>query len=115
MDIEWLRSYCLSLPHVTEEVQWEDHLLFKIGGKMFAMTSLNGTGNFLSMKASPEKFPDLVERPGVIPAPYLARAKWISLEQETALPRGETKALISEAYDLVLAKLPKRVKAQFGS
>src|SRR5712692_7062625 len=77
MDIDWVRQYCLSLPHTTEKVQWQDDLVFKIGGKMYAVVALEPGDHWLSFKSTPEEFADLVERHGVIPAPYLARAHWV--------------------------------------
>ncbi|MBM3810489.1 MAG: MmcQ/YjbR family DNA-binding protein [Acidimicrobiia bacterium] len=112
MNIEWVQKHCLALPHTTEQVQWEDHLLFKIGGKMYAVLPLSPGGNFLSLKADPEEFADLVEIPGVIPAPYLARAKWVALERSNTLPRHEIKRLLDRAYDTVLGKLPKKAQAR---
>jgi predicted DNA-binding protein (MmcQ/YjbR family) len=108
VNIDQLRKLCLSLPGATEQVQWEDHLLFKVGGKMFAITSLEPAPVWLSLKASPENFVEFTERPGVIPAPYLARAKWIALETPDALPLHELTRLLRESYDLVLAKLPQK-------
>jgi predicted DNA-binding protein (MmcQ/YjbR family) len=52
-----------------------------------------------------------VERVGIIPAPYLARAHWVSVETETALSRAEIKRLIGQARDIVIAKLPKKTQA----
>src|SRR5215471_15001792 len=110
MNIDQLRKLCLSFPGATEQVQWEDHLLFKVGGKMFAITSLEPAPVWLSLKASPENFAEFTERPGVIPAPYLARAKWIAVETPEALPLHELTQLISESYELVLAKLPQKAR-----
>jgi len=115
MTIDSVRKLCLSLPHTTEQIQWEDHLLFKIGGKMYAVLSLNPGGNFLSLKASEDEFPDLIEIPGIIPAPYLARAKWVALEHSRALPQAEIKRLLTEARQLVLAKLPKKTRTALTS
>src|SRR5215475_1771185 len=110
MNIDQLRKLCLSFPGATEQVQWEDHLLFKVGGRMFAITSLEPAPVWLSLKASPENFAEFTERPGVIPAPYLARAKWIALETPEALPLHELTRLVQESYELVLAKLPQKVR-----
>jgi predicted DNA-binding protein (MmcQ/YjbR family) len=110
MDIEWLRRYCMALPHTTESVQWES-LVFKIAGKIYAVAALEPGDTWLSFKCSPEDFADLCEREGVIPAPYLARAQWVALETEDALPRAELKGLVRKAYDLVFAKLPKKTQA----
>jgi predicted DNA-binding protein (MmcQ/YjbR family) len=115
MDIDWIREHCLALPHTTEKVQWEDDLVFKIGEKMYAVVPLVPARVAMSFKCSPEEFADLIERPGVIPAPYLARAQWVALESHDALPRDEIKRLLSQSYSLVFAKLPKRAQAQLTS
>lgn len=109
MDIEQLRKLCLSFPGTTEQIQWEDDLLFKVGGKMFAVTALIPAKVWISFKTSDEKFAELTERPGVIPAPYLARAKWIALESREALAIPELTELLRESYELVLAKLPRKL------
>ena len=111
MDIEWLRRHCLSFPHATEQVQWGDNLVFKVAGKIFAILALEPGGQYLSFKSSPEEAAELVERPGVIPAPYLARAYWVALESEDALSAAEIKRLVGRSYELVVAKLPKAKQA----
>ncbi len=114
MSVDFVREISMSLPHVTEQIQWEDHLLFKIGGKMFAITTLTPVGVRLSVKSTPERFAELTEIPGVIPAPYMARNHWVALERWDALRRGELEELIRESYALVLAKLPKKTQALLG-
>ena len=79
MDIESIRRCCLAFPHATENVQWGYDLCFKIDGKLFAVTPLEPAPVRLSFKASPENFVELCERPGIIPAPYMARAQWVAL------------------------------------
>lgn len=111
MDIDWNREYCLALPHTTEKVQWGDNLVFKVGGKMYAVVALELREQWLGFKCTPEDFATLIERPGIIPAPYLARAHWVSLETGDALPRTEVERLLSQAYSLVFAKLPKKARA----
>lgn len=111
MEVEWVRKHCLSFPGATEQVQWGNHLVFKVGAKMFAVAALEPGGNFLSLKSTPERFAELTEHPGVTPAPYLARAYWVALEHEDVLSRAETRALLQEAYDRVVEKLPKKVRA----
>ena len=110
MNIEQLRELCLSFPGTTEQMQWGDDLLFKVGGKMFAVTRLEPGKVWLSLKANPENFVELTERPGILPAPYLARAKWISLETADALPEAEIAQLVRGSYELVLAKLPRKMR-----
>ena len=111
MDVAWLRSYCLTLPHTTETVQWGDNLVLKVGGKMYALANLEPAAHWLYFKCSPEDFAELCEREGVSPAPYLARAQWVALESEDTIPRPELKRLLRKAYDLVFAKLPKKTQA----
>lgn len=111
MNLNWIRTFCLALPRVTEDVKWEKDLVFSIGAKMFAVTCLEPATVVLSFKCSPEGFAELVERPGIIPAPYLARAQWVALEDEDALTRRELEPWLRSAYELVRAKLPKGVRA----
>jgi len=110
MNIDQLRKICLGFPGATEHIQWEDDLLFKVGGKMFAITPLEPARLWLSLKADPEEFAELIERPGIIPAPYLARAKWIAIESAEALPPMEVVDLLRKSYALVLAKLPHKAR-----
>lgn len=110
MNIEWVRDLCLSFPQVTEEEVWTDDLTFKVAGKMFAHSVLIPAAVWLSFKASPQGFAELTERPGIIPAPYLARAKWVALESKDALPPEELAQLLRQSYDMVVAKLPKKAQ-----
>jgi predicted DNA-binding protein (MmcQ/YjbR family) len=115
MSIEWLREFCLSLPHTTEQVQWEDALVFKVGGKMYAVAMLEPGAHWLSFKCSDDEFVELVERPGIIPAPYLARAHWIALESENTVPRTELQQLLTRGHAIVLSKLPKKTQAALAA
>jgi len=114
MDVESVRRYCLSLPHATEGIQWQHDLLFRIAGKMFAVVSLEEVPNRLSFKCTPEEFAELVEHDGIIPAPYMARNHWVTLESCSVLPAAETKRLIRNSYNMVAAKLPKKVQVELG-
>jgi predicted DNA-binding protein (MmcQ/YjbR family) len=111
MDIEQVHAYCLSFPHVTEVVLWGNDLVFKIGGKMFAVIGLDpASDHCMSFKCTPEKFAELIEEDGIVPAPYVARYHWVALARFNALSEKELKALLRTAYDLVLEKLPKRAR-----
>jgi predicted DNA-binding protein (MmcQ/YjbR family) len=79
------------------------------------VTPLEPAKIWISLKASPENFAELTERPGVLPAPYLARAKWIALESPDALPSAEVAELLRESYELVLAKLPRKIREAIAS
>lgn len=116
MDIESVRSYCLTFPHATENVQWGNDLVFKIAGKMFAVTVLEGASKYcLSFKCNEEKFAELIEQDGIDPAPYSARYHWVALERFDVMSEKELKSLLRHSYELVLNKLPKRVRAQLGT
>jgi predicted DNA-binding protein (MmcQ/YjbR family) len=110
MDASWIRDLCFSFPAVTEHVIWGSDLTFKVAGKMFAHSVLEPAPVWLSFKASPENFYDLTERPGIIPAPYLARAQWVALETKDALSSAELAALVRDSYDIIVAKLPKKTR-----
>jgi predicted DNA-binding protein (MmcQ/YjbR family) len=110
MNVDWLRKLCLSFPGATEQIQWGYDLLFKVGGKMFAVTPLEPAPVCLSFKASAENFADLTERPNIIPAPYLARSQWVALQTRDALPPEELSRLLRDSYDMIFAKLPKKTR-----
>ena len=122
MTLDQLRSICLSLPGASEHVQWGTDLVFKVGGsaageqakKMFAVAATEVAPVKLSFKCSDENFAELIERDGVIPAPYLARAKWVALETWDAIPRRELEALLRESYALVVAKLTRKERDGLG-
>ena len=116
MDIEQVHAHCLSFPHVTEVVLWGNDLVFKIGGKMFAVIGLDAASDHcMSFKCTPEKFAELVEQEGIIPAPYMARHHWVGLESFDALSARELKALLENSYQLVLEKLPKKKRESLDS
>jgi predicted DNA-binding protein (MmcQ/YjbR family) len=112
--IDWVRSICLSLPHATEDVQWEHDLLFRIAGKMFCVANLEPgmSPTKIAFKCTPEKFAELVEIDGIIPAPYMARNHWVAMLDMNALRQPEIKELIQESYQMILEKLPKKTQAE---
>ena len=110
MDAGWIRDLCVSFPAVTEHVIWGNDLTFKVAGKMFAHAVLEPAPVWLSFKASADNFYELTERPGIIPAPYLARAEWVALETKDALSSAELAALVRDSYDIIVAKLPKKTR-----
>ena len=107
MSVEAVRRICRSFPEVTEDVKWGNDLVFCVGRKMFAVVALEPPHS-VAFKCTDESFGELIERPGIIPAPYLARAMWV---QETefgeTLDLRELARLLREGYDAVVARLPK--------
>ncbi|MDH3494864.1 MAG: MmcQ/YjbR family DNA-binding protein [Acidobacteriota bacterium] len=110
MNIEEIRSFCLSLPHATEDVKWKIDLCFCVGEKMFAVVGLEPGPTVGSFKCTPNKFAELIEREGIVPAPYVARYHWVGLERFDALGDDEFRELLSKSYELVYEKLPKKVR-----
>jgi predicted DNA-binding protein (MmcQ/YjbR family) len=107
MIIDGLRAICRALPGVTEDVKWGQALCFCVGGKMFVVVNLE-LPHQTSFKCTPDTFAELVEREGIIPAPYLARAMWVQeSELGSVLERRELEPLLRSSYELVLATLPK--------
>ena len=107
-----LRRLCLSLPGAVESVQWGDQHVYKVGGRMFAIIGMDGrTFTGLSLKVSPDSFHILIREPGIVPAPYLARAGWVMLERLDALPDEHVRAYLVRAHALIFAKLPKKMRA----
>ena len=115
--LDWVRAFCLSLPHATEGVQWEHDLLFRIAGKMFCVANLEPgmSATKIAFKCTPEKFAELVEIDGIIPAPYMARNHWVAMLDMDALRQPEIKELIQASYQMILEKLPKKTQAELGS
>src|ERR1700719_3652648 len=98
MNVDWLREVCLSFAGATEQIQWGSDLLFKTGGKMFAVDALEPAPVCRSFKSSPENVAELTERPNIIPAPYLARAQWLELQTWAGLPADELARLLRDSY-----------------
>ena len=110
MNLEELRDYCLSLPHVTEDMPFgEDILVFRICNRIFVLTSLDSVPLRVSLKCDPERAIELREQyPDKIVAGYhLNKKHWntVSLEE---LPLPLIKEMIQHSYDQVLAKVPKK-------
>ena len=113
MNIEWLRSFCLSLPGATEDVKWGNDLCFLIGAKMFCVTVTSGE-TMVSFKCDDQDFNELCERDGIIPAPYLARNKWVQVQRSSALNKKEWEQYIQESYRLVATGLSKKLQKELG-
>lgn len=107
MDNERVRAICMGLPHAAETVNWGHMLVYwvgdrEIGGKMFAMTDLDGTGNsVLLFHCGAERFYELQETEGIFPAPHLARAHWVALERWDALRPREIEEELRRAHALI--------------
>jgi len=107
MNIDVVRTICRALPAVTEDIKWGSDLVFSVGAKMFAVVNTEQP-HTLAFKCTPEMFAELIEREGIIPAPYMARNMWVQERSVgEVLERREVEELLKMSYELVVAKLPK--------
>ncbi|TLX61327.1 MmcQ/YjbR family DNA-binding protein [Stutzerimonas nosocomialis] len=108
MSIDDIERFCLQLPGTHKRVQWGGVHVFSVGErKMFATLHLSGAGA-LAFKVDDDHFLGFCDRPGFRPAPYLARARWVSLDRPGVVAAAELKDLLTRSHQLVVARLPKR-------
>lgn len=114
MDFEAAKALCRTFPGATEDCKWETRAVFSVGGKMFAISDHTVPAEGIGLKVDDDRFLELTDRPGIIPAPYLARAKWVYVEDAKALSDAEAAALLRRAYELIFAKLTRKLQRQIG-
>lgn len=115
MDEQVLRRWVSRWPGVSEDMKWGDDLVFSVAGKMFCVLCETAVGpGKLSFKVESERFLEFTDRPGFCPAPYLARAHWVMLEDLRVIPHAELESLLRRAYELVRAKLPKKTQHELA-
>lgn len=115
MTIAEIQKFCKSLPGVTEDIKWDDHLCFNIGGKLFLVTAPDAVPISASFKVTDELFASLPERQGVIPAPYMARHKWVLVDDLNRFSEKEWQQFIHGSYSLILEKLSAKFKKSIAS
>ena len=113
MNIEDIQSFCKSLPAVTQDVKWGNDLVFSVGGKMFCVIGLDRSPTGASFKVTDEEFDEISSREGFKPAPYVAKYKWVFIEDITKMSKTEWKKYLKQSYQLVKAKLTLKIKKQF--
>ena len=116
MRLDRLKTSALALPQTTVVKQWGKHLVFKVAGKMFLVTSedpsvLDG----LTIKCTPDEFDELTDIDGITQAPYCAKRHWVRIADPSVLPEKELLARVRRSYDLVAAKLTKKLQAQIAA
>jgi len=115
VNFERARRFCATLPAATQEIKWGADLCFCVGGRMFAVTWLHEQkAQRFSFKVDAHRFLELTDRPGIAPAPYLARAKWIQVQATDALTDTEADALLARSHALVAARLTKKQQRELG-
>jgi predicted DNA-binding protein (MmcQ/YjbR family) len=112
MRLDRLKTFALALPQTTVVKQWGECLVFKVAGKMFLLIALDGgTIDGVIFKCTPEEFDELTEGDGITQAPYCAKRLWVRVGDLAVLPEPQLLARIRRSFDLVVAKLPKKVQA----
>lgn len=114
MTLEEIRDYCLAKPGVAESIKWENHLCFVVGEKMFLVTAPDHVPVSASFKTSDELFDALSAKEGIIPAPYMARNKWVQLDDIRRLSDKDWKKYIDLSYALIASKLPAKLRREIG-
>lgn len=115
MNFERARSFCAKLPAVTQDIKWGADLCFSVGRKMFAVTQLkHNQAHGFSFKVDEHRFLELTDRAGINPAPYLARAKWIQVEDAGALTDAEARDLLARSHALVASRLTRKLRIELG-
>lgn len=115
MNIEDLREFCLSLPGTTEDFPFDEGtLVFKIGGKMYLLTGLDGPFS-INVKCDPEVAVSLRESyPAVKPGYHMNKNHWNTVDIDGSINDNTLKDWIKQSYQLVYSALPKSVKAQLA-
>jgi predicted DNA-binding protein (MmcQ/YjbR family) len=112
MQASELESLCANWPGVASGVKWEDDLVFTVAGKMFAVLCLRGPDRErISFKVDTDRFLELTDQPGIVPAHYMARAFWITITEPERFAREQLHTFIRHSYELVRAKLSKKLQA----
>jgi predicted DNA-binding protein (MmcQ/YjbR family) len=116
MTPDQFNDICSDLPATTNVIQWGNASVWKVGGKIFAICSSWGSAGDqrINFKCSDLAYSLLIQEDGIIPAPYLARAKWVRVERQDALSDDDIKAYITAAHSLISAKLTRKQRIELG-
>lgn len=113
MSFTALKKHAAGLPGATPDIKWGADWVASVGGRMFLAGGPEpGPWKACSFKVDEHRFLELTDVPGIVPAPYLARAGWVQLREPKALPLSELKALVERSHALVLGKLSKKLQRE---
>lgn len=112
MNIEELRTYCLSLSNTSEGIKWESNLAFMLFEKIYLLAGLEAQPTRITFKVSPEDFNEIVGQDGFAQAPYFAKGHWVALDDINKISNQQLKNYIHNSYDLIKNKLPKKLQIQ---
>ncbi len=113
MDLAEFREYCLTKPGATEGTPFgPDVLVFKVGGKMFALAALDEVPPTVNLKCDPELALDLRDRyEQVRPGYHMNKKHWNTVEIEGGIPAGELRRMIDHSFELVMRSLPRAARS----
>ena len=115
MNLAAVKKFCASLPGAKGEIKWQVDLVYVVGAKMFCVAFEDKHKHAtVSFKVDDDLFLQYTDRPGFIPAPYMARARWVQVNDLKQVGDAELKALIKRSHQLVCMKLTKKLRAELG-
>jgi predicted DNA-binding protein (MmcQ/YjbR family) len=116
MDAAGLRAWCLEQPGAVEEFPFgPETSVFKVGGKMFALSALERTPLEVSVKCEPDLAVALRDSyPAIRPGYHLNKRHWNTITLDGSLPDQLVRDLVEDSYDLVVSALPARVRSELG-
>lgn len=116
MHVDTFREYCLKKPGVAEDTPFgEEHLVFKVGGKMFALLALDEIPSTANLKCEPDLALELRDRyEQVRPGYHMNKRHWNTVELSGRIPEAELRKMIDHSYQLVVQGLPKAQRARLA-
>lgn len=114
MNITDLETICKKLAGVTEDIKLGEHLCFNVGNKSFLFTAPDWVPVSASIKVPDEIFEEITCREGISPHPYIARYKWILVDDINRFTKKEWEHYIKQSYLLIAAKLPAKTRKELG-
>jgi predicted DNA-binding protein (MmcQ/YjbR family) len=116
MSVEQLDALCSAWPGAARSIKWEVDLVHSVANKMFVvLCTLGNERGRLSFRVDTDRFLELTEQPGMGPAPYMARAFWISVTEPERFTHAQLARFVRRSYELVVANLPKKTQAALGA
>jgi predicted DNA-binding protein (MmcQ/YjbR family) len=116
MDLESFREYCLTKTGATEGAPFgETVVVFKVGGKMFALAALDEVPATVNLKCDPDLALELRDRyEQVRPGYHMNKKHWNTVELGTGIPDPEIRKMIDHSYELVVQSLPRNQRERFA-
>ena len=104
-----VKAFCKSLAGATYDVKWGKDHCYSVGGKMFAVVGPDGS---MSFKVDDDRFLELTDVPNMIPAPYMAKHKWVLVQDLKKADEAQVCELVKRSHELIFAKLSKKMQRE---